>query len=30
MAHVFGPTHNIDQYMADIQKAAASLNLLAD
>ena len=24
MAHVFGPTHNLDQYMADIQKAAAA------
>lgn len=23
MAHVFGPTHNLDQYMKDIQAAAA-------
>jgi uncharacterized protein YndB with AHSA1/START domain len=24
MAHVFGPTHNLDQYMKDIQSAARS------
>jgi uncharacterized protein YndB with AHSA1/START domain len=24
MAHVFGPTHNLDQYMKDIQSAAKS------
>ncbi len=25
MAHVFGPTHNLDQYMKDIQTAAAKM-----